>query len=205
MQSPIHENEILILALSGSFRSESFNQALIRGARELAPDHIRIDDFDPTRALPEIYPLGGPPRKPPTLWIEQVSALTLEQVFDDSIFSSSRGPDYQLRCFAEEVIPAVREVIANERALGGSLGYRFHEQIDRRLDPLGAGGTRRSVADEEPIKQNICEQRTDERAGRGIRIHSSDHTVLLRSLKQLRNVVQHSLWHRGAEEPSKVG
>ena len=45
MQSP-KKNEVRILALAGSFRSGSFNQALIRAARELAPEHVRIDDFD---------------------------------------------------------------------------------------------------------------------------------------------------------------
>ncbi|MDQ3437222.1 MAG: NAD(P)H-dependent oxidoreductase [Actinomycetota bacterium] len=44
-------NEIRILALAGSFRSGSFNQALIRAAREMAPDHIRIGDLD-LRTLP---------------------------------------------------------------------------------------------------------------------------------------------------------
>lgn len=41
-----NENEVLILALSGSFRSGSFNQALIRAARELAPGHVQIVDLD---------------------------------------------------------------------------------------------------------------------------------------------------------------
>lgn len=45
MHSPNHE-DVRILALAGSFRSESFNQALIRAARELAPGHVQIDDFD---------------------------------------------------------------------------------------------------------------------------------------------------------------
>ncbi len=45
------QNEVRILALAGSFRSGSFNQALIRGARELAPDHVRIVDFD-LRTIP---------------------------------------------------------------------------------------------------------------------------------------------------------
>ena len=40
-----------ILALAGSFRKGSLNQALIRAARELAPARVRIDDFD-LRTLP---------------------------------------------------------------------------------------------------------------------------------------------------------
>ena len=39
-------DEIHVLALAGSFRSGSFNQALIRAARELAPEHVRIGDLD---------------------------------------------------------------------------------------------------------------------------------------------------------------
>ncbi len=45
MQSP-NDNDISILALAGSFRKGSLNQALIHAARELAPDHVQIDDFD---------------------------------------------------------------------------------------------------------------------------------------------------------------
>ena len=43
-------NDIHILALAGSFRSGSFNQVLVRAARELArelaPEHVRIGDLD---------------------------------------------------------------------------------------------------------------------------------------------------------------
>lgn len=42
----LNENEIHILALAGSFRSGSFNQVLIREARELAPGHVWIHNFD---------------------------------------------------------------------------------------------------------------------------------------------------------------
>ncbi len=41
-----NNNGIRVLALAGSFRSGSLNQALIRAARELAPERVRIDDFD---------------------------------------------------------------------------------------------------------------------------------------------------------------
>lgn len=44
MQSP-NDDDIRILALAGSFRKGSLNQALIRAARELAPDHVRFEDF----------------------------------------------------------------------------------------------------------------------------------------------------------------
>ena len=42
---------VRILALAGSFRKGSLNQALIRAARELAPARVRIHDFD-LRTLP---------------------------------------------------------------------------------------------------------------------------------------------------------
>src|SRR5215213_10867313 len=42
----LNDNDIHILALAGSFREGSLNQALIRAARELAPDHVHIDDLD---------------------------------------------------------------------------------------------------------------------------------------------------------------
>lgn len=35
-----------VLALSGSYRSGSFNQALIAAARHVAPDNVQITDFD---------------------------------------------------------------------------------------------------------------------------------------------------------------
>lgn len=48
---PQNGNDIHILALAGSFRRGSSNQALIRAARELAPGGVRIDDLD-LRTLP---------------------------------------------------------------------------------------------------------------------------------------------------------
>ena len=39
-------DDVHILALAGSFRKGSLNQALIRAARELAPEHVRIGDLD---------------------------------------------------------------------------------------------------------------------------------------------------------------
>lgn len=45
MRSP-NDDKIRVLALAGSFRKGSFNQALIRAARELALEHARIGDFD---------------------------------------------------------------------------------------------------------------------------------------------------------------
>ena len=45
MQSPNYD-EVRVLALAGSFRKGSLNQALIQAANELAPDHVQIHDFD---------------------------------------------------------------------------------------------------------------------------------------------------------------
>jgi chromate reductase len=39
-------HDIRILALAGSLRKGSLNQLLIHAARELAPDNVRIEDFD---------------------------------------------------------------------------------------------------------------------------------------------------------------
>ncbi len=39
-------DDVRILALVGSFRKGSLNQALIRATRELAPERVRISDFD---------------------------------------------------------------------------------------------------------------------------------------------------------------
>ena len=46
MQPPDGNETIRILALSGSYRAGSFNRALIRAAREQAPERVRIDGFD---------------------------------------------------------------------------------------------------------------------------------------------------------------
>lgn len=59
----LNSSKIHVLALAGSFRKGSLNQALIRAARELAPDHVRIDDFD-LRTLPfydgDLEAMGDP-------------------------------------------------------------------------------------------------------------------------------------------------
>ena len=63
MQS-LNDNDIHILALAGNFREDSLNQALIRAARELAPDHVHIDDLD-LRTVPfydgDLEEAGDPP------------------------------------------------------------------------------------------------------------------------------------------------
>src|SRR5215208_5532674 len=63
MQS-LNDNDIHILALAGSFREGSLNQALVRAARELAPDHDHIDDLD-LRTVPfydgDLEEAGDPP------------------------------------------------------------------------------------------------------------------------------------------------
>ena len=41
-----------ILALSGSLRHESFNTALARAARELAPDGVEVEIYDGLGLLP---------------------------------------------------------------------------------------------------------------------------------------------------------
>lgn len=59
-------NEIRILALAGSFRKGSFNQALIQAARELAPGHVLIHDFETSEgclSTTEAWRLRGIPRR----------------------------------------------------------------------------------------------------------------------------------------------
>ncbi len=58
------EPTVNILALAGSYRSGSFNQALLRAAREVAPDGVEISDFD-LRTVPhfdEDLESSGPPQ-----------------------------------------------------------------------------------------------------------------------------------------------
>ena len=52
-----------ILALSGSLRRESYNTALARAARELAPDGVEIEIYDGLGLLPH-YDAGPRPRGP---------------------------------------------------------------------------------------------------------------------------------------------
>ena len=104
-------NEIHVLALAGSFRSGSFNQALIQAAREMAPKHVRIGDLD-LRTLPfydgDLEAAGEP---------EEVAALksaiagadalliatpeyngSVPAVLKNAIdWASRRGPDSPLR------------------------------------------------------------------------------------------------------------
>ena len=81
-----NENEVRILALAGSFRSGSYNQALILAARELAPGHVRINDFD-LRTVPfydgDLEAAGDP---------EEVTALKEAVVRADALLIAT--PEY---------------------------------------------------------------------------------------------------------------
>jgi len=56
----------------------------------------------------------GPLRGPVAQWTEELTALVVEEGFDTFVLWAD-GPD-QLRRFADEVVPAVREQVARERA-----------------------------------------------------------------------------------------
>lgn len=44
--APYDQTPLRVLGVAGSLRAGSFNRALLRAARELAPDGLRIDPFD---------------------------------------------------------------------------------------------------------------------------------------------------------------
>lgn len=102
------------------------------------PEHLpqmnrRIDNAateagrDPS-SIRRLYNVGGVITRgggsgflegPPSLWTEQLVALALEGGIDGFLFVPSGDPDEQLRRFAEEAAPAVREAVAKERARCG--------------------------------------------------------------------------------------
>ena len=87
-----------ILALVGSHRSGSYNQALLAAAREEAPAHVAIDDFD-LRALPyydgDLEAAGDPaPVQELKRAVRTADALLFYALGDDgqrSVTSSSRS------------------------------------------------------------------------------------------------------------------
>lgn len=110
MQLP-NDGKIRVLALVGSFRSGSYNQALIRAARELAPDHVRIVDFD-LRTVPfydgDLEDAGDPEKvralKEAIVWANALLIATPEYngsvpaVLKNAIdWASRRTPDSPLR------------------------------------------------------------------------------------------------------------
>ncbi|MET0740129.1 MAG: LLM class flavin-dependent oxidoreductase [Candidatus Nanopelagicales bacterium] len=58
---------------------------------------------------------GGLLHGPPSQWVEELSVLATEYGMDSFIFGPAEDPVTQVRRFADEVAPAVREVVAKVR------------------------------------------------------------------------------------------
>ena len=99
------------------------------GVLETLPDGIRkIEDAaarvgrDP-KAIRRVLNIGGaiedrPPEPfvgPATFWVEELTRLAVDVGMDGFIFWASHDQDDQIRAFASEVIPGVREAVARER------------------------------------------------------------------------------------------
>lgn len=85
MKSP-DGNDVHVLALAGSFREGSLNQTLIHTARELAPEHVHVDDLD-LRTVPfydgDLEAMGDP---------EEVATLKSAIIGADALLIST--PEY---------------------------------------------------------------------------------------------------------------
>ena len=61
---------------------------------------------------------------PPGLWIQQLTELVLEQGMSVFVFAPRQDPETELRRFAEEVAPGVREAVAQAREAAISQGLQ---------------------------------------------------------------------------------
>ncbi|MQA85985.1 MAG: LLM class flavin-dependent oxidoreductase [Streptosporangiales bacterium] len=102
-------------------------------APERLPDmHARIDEAavsagrDPS-SIQRLYNVSGVItdgrsdgflQGPPEQWIDQLTALATEYGMDSFVFGPDGDPTRQLRRFAEEVAPGVREAVDRYRATG---------------------------------------------------------------------------------------
>jgi alkanesulfonate monooxygenase SsuD/methylene tetrahydromethanopterin reductase-like flavin-dependent oxidoreductase (luciferase family) len=59
---------------------------------------------------------GDFPDGPVTQWVDQLTSLAVEHGMDTFVFGPARDPVHQVRRFAEEVAPAVREAVRRHRA-----------------------------------------------------------------------------------------
>lgn len=75
-------------------------------------------------------------RGPAKVWVEQLAELTLADGISKFVLMVDRDGDDDLRRFAEEVVPGVRELVAQERDLGGA---------PRNLEPAPPERTRLGV------------------------------------------------------------
>ncbi|MGH3879909.1 MAG: LLM class flavin-dependent oxidoreductase [Actinophytocola sp.] len=81
-------------------------------------------------------------RGPARVWVEQLAELTLTEGISSFVLMIDRDGDDQLRRFAEEVAPAVRELVSRERALGsGERPGRSTVDSGTETDTLGVTPT----------------------------------------------------------------
>lgn len=136
---PLHEIEIWVgavkpgmLRLTGRTADGWLPSAPRVPPQMLAPAQRILDEAasDAGRSPAEVRRLynisgvfgapGGFPQGPPSAWAEQLAELTLMHGMSGYLLASD-SPD-TIRRFAQEVVPAVRELVAAERARGGSPG-----------------------------------------------------------------------------------
>ncbi len=85
---------------------------------------------------------GGFLEGPPRLWVEQLTELALEHGLSVFLLGPGEDPAGDLRRFAEEVAPGVREAVARARQAGGPAPAEEHtappEEIGRAAAPAAA-------------------------------------------------------------------
>jgi alkanesulfonate monooxygenase SsuD/methylene tetrahydromethanopterin reductase-like flavin-dependent oxidoreductase (luciferase family) len=124
---------------------------------------------------------------PSKLWVEQLTELVLEHGMGTFILGPGEDAIGDLRRFAEEVAPAVREAVARERARlpagapAAPSGAASAEAVEDQAARVAAQETRRLVDEEEPISA----------AGRaGQQTLLAVHAHLREELERLREVVE---------------
>ena len=118
--------------------------------------------------------LQGPPR----VWSEQLTELTLRDGISTYILSLSPGADAEMRRWAEEVVPAVRESVAKER----------RERPDPFAIPLVAEASARSAREAERLVAEEEEKVVIGSAGAQTLLAVHEH--LRQELTKLREVIQ---------------
>jgi alkanesulfonate monooxygenase SsuD/methylene tetrahydromethanopterin reductase-like flavin-dependent oxidoreductase (luciferase family)/FAD/FMN-containing dehydrogenase len=117
---------------------ESGNRIIDEAAREAGRDPREI------RRLLNVF---GDPSRSADQWVEQLLPLVLENGVS-TIFLGSDDPS-ELQRFAEEVVPALREAAARERAAGGVVtgGVRSAAALAKRRDGIDYDGLPASLTE----------------------------------------------------------
>ena len=102
------------------------------------------------RAVRRLLNVFGDPAKQPGQWVDELLPLILEDGIGTVIYGSD-DPD-ELRRFAEEVIPAVREAVARERPAHGLVAgpVRSAAALAQRRDDIDYDGLPASLTAIEP-------------------------------------------------------